>query len=46
MPTRHADHAPLTADARTRRVTALLATGLLRLGSSLSPPDLPAVHIP
>ena len=34
---RHESPADLTPEERTRRVAALLATGLLRLGSALSP---------
>jgi hypothetical protein len=38
--------AELTPDERTRRVVALLATGLLRLGNSLPTPDSPVIHGP
>ena len=38
--------ADLTPEERTRRVAALLATGLLRLGSTLSPPDPRPIHGP
>jgi hypothetical protein len=43
---RHDRAALLTPDERTRRVAALLATGLLRLGSTLSPHESPVVHAP
>ena len=43
MPHRTAD---LTPEERARRVAALLATGLLRLGSALSPPDPTSVQLP
>ena len=38
--------ADLTPEQRTRRIAALLATGLLRLGSTLSPPDPRPIHGP
>ena len=41
---RHDCPALLTPDERTRRLAALLATGLLRLGNSLPPPRSPALH--
>ena len=41
------DHpALLTPDERTGRVAALLATGLLRLGRTLTPPGSAALHAP
>jgi hypothetical protein len=36
---------PLTPDDRTRRIAALLATGLLRLGSTISLPESPPLHV-
>jgi hypothetical protein len=43
---RHDRPALLAPDERTRRVAALLATGLLRLGSTLSPPAPLPLHAP
>jgi hypothetical protein len=41
---RHDRPALLTAAERTRRVAALLASGLLRLGSNLSQSSSPPIH--
>ena len=43
---RHDRPALLTPDERTRRIAALLATGLLRLGNALPQPEALPFHAP
>ena len=43
MPTRHSTPCPLTPAERSRRIAALFATGLLRLGTALPQPEPPPI---